>query len=256
MGKYLFIAEKPSLMRAVRDVYKKHITDVKKKVGEIEFVALSGHVCRLLLPNEYTVWDAKWKDIDLPMIPSSWKIGAISDKKKTIDEIKKKIKENKYDGIIVGTDADTEGNGIYYLLEQYLKLEKMKALRFFEQDQTDKAILTSLLNMTDYHKAPRDVNMTNSFLIRSHMDWLIGMNFSVGFTVKSEFLMKVGRVKAPTLKLVYDNSKAIDEFVPHSDYELQADYKEGFTGTYIVDGKRNCCFCRKKESRNIGSGVV
>lgn len=252
MSKYLFIAEKPSLMRAVRDVYKKHITDVKKKVGEIEFVALSGHVCRLLLPNEYTAWNEKWKDIDLPMIPSSWKIGVISDKKKTIDEIKKKIKETKYDGVIVGTDADTEGNGIYYLLEQYLKLEKMKALRFFEQDQTDKAILTSLLNMTDYHKEPRDVNMTNSFLIRSHMDWLIGMNFSVGFTVKSGFLMKVGRVKAPTLKLVYDNSKAIDEFVPHSDYELQADYKEGFTGTYMVDGK-NFRFETKEKAKEFSN---
>ena len=84
--------------------------------------------------------------------------------------------------------------------------------------------------------------------------------------------MKVGRVKAPTLKLVYDNSKAIDEFVPHSDYELQADYKEGFTGTYMVDGK-NFRFETKEKAKEfsntlgkqgtvisvekkIGSGVV
>lgn len=233
LEKYLFIAEKPSLMRTVEEVYKKNISEINSKVGKIDFMALAGHVCRLITPSEYEDWDLKWKDIELPMIPSTFKVDAIQDKKKIINDIKKKLKENSYNGVIVGTDSDVEGNGIYYLLEQYLSLEKIKALRFFETGLTESEVLKSLNSLTDYHTNPRDYHMTEAFKIRSHMDWLIGMNFTVGFSVKSGFTMKVGRVKVPTLKLVYDNSKAIDEFVPHTDFELHAMYKEGFKGTYI-----------------------
>lgn len=233
MKRYLFIAEKPSLMREVEKTYKKHKSDIESIIGEIDFMALAGHVCRFLEPSEYPEWDEKWKDIKLPMIPKTFKIDAIHDKKKIIAELEKKIKTG-YDGIIVGTDSDVEGNGIYYLLEQYLGLDKMEAFRFFEDGLTDTEILRSFHSITDYHKNARDVHMTEAFRIRSHLDWLSGMNFTVGFSVKAGFTMKVGRVKVPTLKLVYDNSTAIDNFEPHTDYELKAVYKEGFSGNYIT----------------------
>lgn len=261
MKKYLFIAEKPSLMREVKKTYDKHKSEVNSKVGQIDFTALSGHVCRYILPNEYDEWDVKWVDIDLPMIPKTFKIDAISDKKKLISDIKNQIKIGNYDGIIVGTDSDVEGNGIYYLLETHLGIGKTNALRFFENDLTDKALLESLLTMTDFHNNPRDVHMTEAFKIRSQMDWLIGMNFSVGFSVKSGFTMKVGRVKVPTLKLVYDNSKAIDEFVPHTDFELKAKYIEGFDGILLPskddeDGKNSFRFKTENEAldfvKNLG----
>ena len=111
-----------------------------------------------------------------------------------------------------------EGNGIYALLEKNLHLEKMKAYRFFETDLTDKGIMDSFKNLTDFHTCPRDVGMTQAFWIRAQFDWLIGFNLSVAYTVKTGMLMRVGRVKAPTLKLVYDNCKAIDEFSSKSSY--------------------------------------
>ena len=74
--------------------------------------------------------------------------------------------------------------------------------------------------------------MTESFLIRSHGDWILGMNATRALTVKTGEKMRVGRVKAPTLKLVYDNSKAIDEFIPHSDYLVKSVYADGFSGYY------------------------
>ena len=48
--RYLFIAEKPSVMAAVKETYQKHKTEIVKAVGEIEFTALAGHVCRWLEP--------------------------------------------------------------------------------------------------------------------------------------------------------------------------------------------------------------
>ncbi len=59
--------------------------------------------------------------------------------------------------------------------------------------------------MTEFWKDPRDVHMTQAYLVRSHGDWLVGMNATRSLTVKIGTLMRVGRVKAPTLRLVYLN---------------------------------------------------
>ena len=60
MLKYLFIAEKPSVMNAVKDTYHRHKADIANKIGEIEFTALSGQFLRwftLFLYREYSFGD-------------------------------------------------------------------------------------------------------------------------------------------------------------------------------------------------------
>ena len=238
MLKYLFIAEKPSVMNAVKDTYHRHKADIANKIGEIEFTALSGHVCRYLDPDEYSKWKGqRWDEIDLPMIPDPFLITNISQptqKKRVFNDIRDTLKNGNFDGIIVGTDSDVEGNGIYYLLSECLKLGQYKTLRYFEASLTDAEILKSLYSMTEFWKDPRDVHMTQAYLVRSHGDWLVGMNATRSLTVKMGTLMRVGRVKAPTLRLVYLNSRAIDEFKPHSDFLAQVGYQEGFTGIYVT----------------------
>ena len=209
---YLYIAEKPSTMMAVKKAYESS----SRPLGNIDFVALAGHVCGLLEPKDYEQWQKKWKDIQLPMIPSEFKVKPI--KNDIVKKIKDMVHNGNYEAIIVGTDSDVEGNGIYALLEKYLHLEGYKTLRFFEKDLTNKGIMESFASLTDFHKNERDVGMTNAYWIRAQFDWLIGFNLSVAYTVKTNMLMKVGRVKAPTLKLVYDNCKEIDNFVKKSSY--------------------------------------
>ncbi len=225
--RYLFIAEKPSLMRAVKETYENHVDEIAKKVGIIDFTALAGHVCGNYAPDDYPEWskDVPWEQIEYPMIPYNWKIKAIADsgKRAIISDIKKALPN--YDGLICGTDSDVEGYGIYYNLETYLGIQNKFVLRFIEHDLTDKAILESLLSMTDYHKDPVHINFVNSYLLRSRTDWLYGMNSTRIMTVKMYGnMMTIGRVKAPTIKLVYDNSMAITNFLPSDYYECHADY--------------------------------
>lgn len=255
MKRYLFIAEKPSLMRDIEASYKKHKSDVDAKFGQIDFVSLVGHVCRLIEPKEYPEWDGKWADIELPMIPGTFKIDEIASAKKVIAGIKKKLKEGDYDGVIVGTDADVEGNGIYYLLAHYINITKMPALRFYLEDQTDKGIYKAFMEMTDFYSDPKHVHMTECYLIRSHMDWLIGMNFTIGASVKSGFTMRVGRIKTPTLKLVYDNCKAIDEFTPHTDYAVDSAYADGFAGSLIDEEGKAKRFETEEEALKFIDGL-
>ena len=78
--------------------------------------------------------------------------------------------------------------------------------------------MKSFGKLTDFHTNKRDVGMTEAFRIRSHFDWLIGMNLTIAYTVKSNMLLRIGRVKAPTLKLVYDNCREIDCFTKKISY--------------------------------------
>lgn len=238
--RYLFVAEKNSVMRAVEDAYNKHKSEIDKKLGgEIIFTALSGHVCRWLEPSEYKEWkDVKWKDLELPLTPEPFLIAGSKEKHATevLKSVKTIIKEKQPDAFIVGTDSDVEGNGIFYLLSNEAKITGKPTLRFFEQSLTENEVVNSLMHMTNFYKEPRDVQMTDTFITRSQFDWLVGMNSTIAITLKSGELYKVGRVKAPTLKLVYDNSVAIENFKPHSDYQIKVLYEDGFSGLMLEEG--------------------
>lgn len=253
--KYLFIAEKPSLMKEVKNCYKNHRVEIINKVGEIDFIALSGHVCRNAEPDEYEVFSGPWHEVEYPMIPPEWKICAIRDTKKR--QILQKIKSLAplYDGIIVGTDSDVEGYGIYYLLENFLHLNQKCALRFVEHSLTDNEILKSLLQMTDYHKDPVHMRNVQSFLLRSQADWLYGMNCTRMMTVKTKKLMTIGRVKAPTIQLVYDNSMSIEQFKSQTYFQRIADYGS-FQGVQINEKGIPIKFLQREELSVPEEGII
>lgn len=239
--KYLFIAEKPSSMREFASVYNKHSAEIKKIVGgDIEFIALRGHIFRNMEPKEYDVWDKKWADLyesDLPMIPSNWKIRPIARANDAIKALKEKLKEN-FDGIIVGTDSDVEGYGIYYMVCQAMNLQKYKTLRFYETSLTERDILKSFLTMEDFFSTPRHKNATAAFVFRNRWDWLIGMNLSTAYTVRFGELIRFGSVKAPTLKLIYDNCNAIDNFKKTTTYAVKSSFHDGFDAFLMEDDEK------------------
>ncbi len=53
MPYYLFVAEKPSVMKEVKSTYENHYDELRERIGLIDFVALSGHVCCYYEPDQY-----------------------------------------------------------------------------------------------------------------------------------------------------------------------------------------------------------
>ena len=92
---------KPNLV--LLDLMLRHKADIANKIGEIEFTALSGHVCRYLDPDEYSKWKGqRWDEIDLPMIPDPFLITNISQptqKKRVFNDIRDTLKNGNFDGI-------------------------------------------------------------------------------------------------------------------------------------------------------------
>ena len=237
MSKYLLIAEKPSALREYQAVYKKHkaAIDKKLKIDDMDMVALAGHVCGYYEPKEYKgVWDKKWKDLyeELPLIPNEWKIKTLDGRANIVKDLRERLQKEKYDGIVVATDSDVEGYGIYYLLMEYLNLQKYTTLRFFEISLTEKDILKSFLTMTDFFQGSH-LNATNAFRFRSRWDWTSGMGFTILYSVRYGELIKFGSVKAPTLKMIYENCRAIDNFKPTTTYGVKSLHVDGFESTLL-----------------------
>ena len=64
---------------------------------------------------------------------------------------------------------------------------------------------------------------------RQWADWVIGINLTSVATLKYQKgkgkALNIGRVLLPTLKIIYDRDKEIENFVPENYYKLQATFK-------------------------------
>ncbi len=87
----LFIAEKPSLARAIADVLPQPHRACKGYIacGSNDVVAwCAGHILKLAAPEEYAPQYKSWQLDHLPITPSPWKLSVSSpDLLKTIAEL-------------------------------------------------------------------------------------------------------------------------------------------------------------------------
>lgn len=224
--KYLLISEKPSLMMEVKKVFNKSNFS---KYNTVDFIPLHGHCCKLVDPSSYDKKYDNWNKDDLPILPARDYKGYnyIPIENELVDNIKKQIKENNYDGLINCTDPEREGQNIFYSLYQYLKL-KLPVLRFWTNDLTEEKLIKAWDSMKDDIKDEDLKNLTLAALLRAQADWDIGMNCSRALGIAT------GRVMSATLNsILAKREKEIANFKPKDSFDIIAKYKDGFDGKYI-----------------------
>lgn len=225
--RYLLISEKPSLMRAVKDAFYK--ADMNFSV---DFIPLHGHCCSLCGPEDYDIKYKKWSMEDLPIIPSNFKHKPVEIE--LVEKVRELINNNKYDGLINCTDAEREGQNIFYSLYKYLNLN-LPVKRFWASDLTEPKLIEAWHNLRDDQNEPFLKNLTESSLDRAIMDWLVGMNFSRAVSLATNSNIPIGRVMTVVLSILSKRELEIKNFKPTKTYELMVDYKEGFSGKYKHD---------------------
>lgn len=252
----LLIAEKPSLMREILNVYQNG-----NFADDIEFMSFAGHTMSLCEPGDYKPeWGAKqWTWDMLPMVPNVWKSKVSADKKKMYNDIRNKILSNNYDYIINACDPDREGQAIFQYVYDYMELtEKIKLppiKRFWTNDLTESAITNALNNLryAGDGKLPNLDNLTKASMLRGKFDWLVGMNVTVAASLQMHTTAKTGRVKTPTLAMVVQRELEIRNFKPETTFELEASYKSSlgnFPGV-LFDDDGNVRFKTEKDADDI-----
>ena len=120
-------------MRTVQAAFLKAHTNF-----EVDFMSLHGHCCTLFQPGDYKPEWERWTLEQLPMIPEVYKHKPIDTK--LVSEIEKQLQNTKYDGFINCTDAEREGQNIFYSLYDYLG-SNLPVKRFWASDLTDEKLI-------------------------------------------------------------------------------------------------------------------
>ena len=240
----LFIAEKPSVAKAIAEV----LGAARKDNGYIDCGAdkitwCFGHMLEQAEPDEYTPDDVPrnnagkkiWRIEELPIIPEMWILRPKDDAKKQLAVIGKLIKEASQ--IVNAGDPDREGQLLVDEVLHHFKASK-PTRRFWvsaQDTETVKRGLAVLKENNTYH------GWADAARGRARADWLIGMNLSRAYTLRaqrggSRALLTVGRVQTPTLALVVGRDKDIKGFKPVPYHTIRAEIQHA-GGSFMAGWK-------------------
>ncbi len=233
------IAEKPSVARDIAGV----IGATSSRQGYMEGNGYQvtwtyGHLCTLKEPHDYTEMWKRWGLGALPMIPQRFGIKLIDQEhiKNQFAVIEKLMHDA--DEIINCGDAGQEGELIQRWVMQKAGA-KCPVKRLWISSLTEEAIREGFQNLKD-QKDYEPLYMAG--LSRAIGDWLLGMNATRLYTLKyrnqsnrqsgAGSVLSIGRVQTPTLAIVVNRQKEIDNFKPEPYWVLSTVYRDTlFTAT-------------------------
>ena len=226
------IAEKPSVARDIARI----IGATSQRQGYMEGNGYQvtwtfGHLCELKMPDDYTpMWKA-WSLASLPIIPQRFGIKLIeqSSIKQQFAVIQQLMKNAE--GIINCGDAGQEGE----LIQRWV-MQKAGATcpvkRLWISSMTDEAIREGFEKLKDQNEY-QPLYMAG--MSRAIGDWLLGINATRLYTVKygqNRQVLSIGRVQTPTLAMIVNRQKEIDNFKPEPYWVLATIYRDTqFTAT-------------------------
>ncbi|WP_075321863.1 DNA topoisomerase III [Histophilus somni] len=224
----LFIAEKPSLARAIADVLPKPHQRGQGfvKCGEQDYVTWCvGHLLEQAAPDVYNPMFKQWRLEHLPIIPQKWLLLPKQEVKSQLDIVLKLI--HQADIIINAGDPDREGQ---LLVDEVFSYAKLPATKLAEIQRC----LINDLNPSAVEKAIKKLQPNKNFiplatsaLARSRADWLYGINMTRAYTIRGRQsgyngVLSVGRVQTPVLGLIVRRDLEIEHFQPKDFFEVQA----------------------------------
>ena len=226
------IAEKPSVARDIARILGANSSrDGYMEGNGYQVTWTFGHLCTLKEPGDYTAAWKPWALTQLPMVPQRFGIKLIDDNgiKKQFAIIERLMQAA--DGIVNCGDAGQEGE----LIQRWV-MQKAQATcpvkRLWISSMTDEAIREGFANLKDQNDYQP---LYLAGLSRAIGDWLLGMNATRLYTLKygqNRQVLSIGRVQTPTLALIVNRQKEIDNFKPEPYWVLATVYRDTtFTAT-------------------------
>lgn len=222
------IAEKPSVAKEIAEILGAKVRQNGYFEGNDYCVTWTfGHLCSLQEPREYTEKWKFWNLAVLPMIPSTFRIKLIDDEgiKRQFAVIEELF--NRAEMVINCGDAGQEGELIQRWVMTKAKC-RVPVKRLWISSLTEEAIkegFDKLMDAKDFD------TLYAAGSARAIGDWLLGMNATRAYTLRygnGKNVLSIGRVQTPTLALIVDRQKAIEQFKPETYWEVRTDYRGGW----------------------------
>ncbi|MEB5974598.1 DNA topoisomerase III [Pantoea dispersa] len=224
----LFIAEKPSLARAIADVLPKphRRGDGYIACGNDQVVTWCvGHLLEQAQPDQYDSRYARWNLADLPIIPDKWRLQPRPSVAKQLKVIEGLLQQASV--VVHAGDPDREGQLLVDEVLDYLQLpaeKRQQVQRCLINDLNPSAVERAVSRLRENREF---IPLCVSALARARADWLYGINMTRAWTLLGrnagyDGVLSVGRVQTPVLGLVVRRDEEIENFVPKDYFEVKA----------------------------------
>lgn len=234
MGKYLIIAEKPSVMADLSRALAKPLGKFEKEGSGRDtwyendaaiITSAVGHLIELRMPTGPNGKNLPWKFDVLPAIPPSFELDPIADSEPRLRQVLKLARRKDVDSLINACDAGREGELIFQYIVEYGQIRK-PVQRLWMQSMTLPAIQQA---WAELRSAAEMAPLADAAKCRSEADWLVGLNSTRALTCfRSRHggfnITAAGRVQTPTLAILAQREEEIQAFVPMDYWEVSAQF--------------------------------
>src|SRR6184192_1053146 len=240
MSKSLIITEKPSVASDIAKAlggFKK-----SKDYYENEKYLISwavGHLFELAVPASMKEQD-KWDMKKLPIMPVEFELEPAEKMGSRVNVLRKLIKDKNVSDIINACDAGREGELIFRYIVQYAATKK-PIKRLWLQSMTPEAIREGFARLrSDAEMQP----LASAARSRNEADWLVGINATRAFTLRlsggrGSTVTSLGRVQTPTLAIIVDRERKIQEFKARELHEVIGTFRAAageYAGRWFDEG--------------------
>src|SRR5688500_53576 len=226
----LIVAEKPSVGRDIAGALGRHRKDKGSLVGQGWTVTWAlGHLAELAPPDAYGEEYKKWRLESLPILPERFKVRVNHKTREQFNVVKGLMRSPSVKDVVNACDAGREGELIFAYLYGLSGCRK-PVLRLWISSLTHEAIREGFdaLRQGTAMKPLEDAARS-----RGEADWIVGMNATRAYSVRfggRGNVLSVGRVQTPTLKLLVDREREIQDFKPEKFWTVHARFsREGST---------------------------
>ena len=228
---WLIITEKQNAAERIAKILFRDVRTLKR--GKVSYyhspstnafvLGLKGHIIELDFPKKFRSW-TKTKLLDL--------INAElvkEEKEKEIISLLKELAKNA-ERVTIATDYDREGELIGVEALEIISRNGLKVDRARFSAITKDEILKAFQNPSKV-----DFNLASSAMARQKIDLIWGAVLTRFISVSSGRLgrdfLSVGRVQTPTLRLIVEREREIENFRPEKFYEILLEF-DGFSARH------------------------
>jgi len=238
----LIVAEKPSVGRDIANSLGKHQKGKGSLAGGGWTVTWAlGHLAGLAPPDAYGDEYKKWRLETLPILPEQFKVRVNPKTRDQFAVVKGLMRDPSVTEVVNACDAGREGELIFAYLYGLSGCKK-PVRRLWISSLTPDAISDGFDALRDGRRMKPLEDAARS---RGEADWIVGMNATRAYSVRFggyKNVLSIGRVQTPTLKLLVDREREIEDFKPEKFWTVYARFARD-ENTY--DG----VWFRKKENR-------
>jgi DNA topoisomerase-3 len=232
----LVVAEKPSVARDLANALGRHRRGKGTLVGEGWTVTWAlGHLAELAPPDAYGEEYKRWRLETLPIIPKRFRVEVNPKTQQQFAVVKSLMRSSTVTDVVNACDAGREGELIFAYLYELSRCKK-PVRRLWVSSLTAEAIQDGFASLRD---GPEMKPLEDAARSRGEADWIVGMNATRAYSTKFSHpgnVLSVGRVQTPTLKLLVDREREIENFKPEKFYTVYARFArdgESYDGVWF-----------------------